>query len=96
MINVSSKELEIIQDILFNEPYQFAVFGSRSNGTHHQYSDLDLVIYSQEPLPMLYLDSLLEKFSDSNLPYTVDIVDYYRIDNTFQKIVDNTKKDLFG
>ena len=66
------------------------VFGSRSTGTAKQYSDLDLLIDSDKELPLSLLSELREIFTESNLPFKVDIVDKHRITEEF---LEKIKKD---
>lgn len=35
-----------------------------------------------------------DDFSESNLPYKVDVVDWHTLSDSFRKIVDKDKKDL--
>lgn len=93
--SITGYELKIIRNILSNEIHQFFIFGSRANNTYHKTSDLDIVVYSNEKLSILYIDNLKEMFSESDLPYMVDIIDYNSCSNTFKKIIDNTiNKDI--
>jgi predicted nucleotidyltransferase len=50
-------------------------FGSRTNGTAGRFSDLDLLVLSDEPLDFAVLGRVRDAFSESDLPFRVDIVD---------------------
>jgi hypothetical protein len=65
-------------------------YGSRVHGTHHEASDLDLVLRmpNAAPCPPGLLDTLREAFSDSNLPILVQAVDWARIPPSFRAEVD--------
>lgn len=52
-----------------------SVFGSRANGTKKKFADLDLLIKDRRPLSLNTLSKLREAFSESDLPFRVDIVD---------------------
>ena len=58
-------------------PAGFAVrvFGSRGRGAPKPYSDLDLALDGDAPLSLAALADLAEAFSQSDLPFKVDIVD---------------------
>jgi predicted nucleotidyltransferase len=86
---VSSEELKSIRTILQQLVPNAAVvaFGSRIRGTHAPYSDLDLAIDSGEPLELSTLAKLTDAFSDSQIPYKVDIVDVHRISEEFRSII---------
>ena len=62
-------------------------FGSRATWTAKNYSDLDLAILGDEPLPLDVSSALAEALSDSDLPFKVDLVDWARIDDTFRNII---------
>lgn len=56
--------------------YEVWAFGSRATRTAKPYSDLDLAIISDRPLPLALQAALAEAFSESDLPWKVDIVDW--------------------
>lgn len=62
-------------------------FGSRVAGKPKKYSDLDLALKNPTPISFETLSKLSEYFSESDLPYKVDIVDFGRIEEDFKKIV---------
>ncbi|MDD4863974.1 MAG: nucleotidyltransferase domain-containing protein [Alishewanella agri] len=61
----------ILQRLLPN--YEVWAFGSRVQGNPKPYSDLDLVIINEQPLPLTQLAELAEAFSESDLPWKVDL-----------------------
>ena len=63
------------------------VFGSRAAGGARRYSDLDLAIDAGRPMTLDETASLAEAFSESDLPYRVDIIDWRTIDAGFRNIV---------
>ena len=63
------------------------VFGSRATGRTRRYSDLDLAIDAGRPLTLDEAASLADAFSESDLPYRVDIVDWRAIDDRFRQII---------
>ncbi len=62
-------------------------FGSRAKGTARARSDLDLVIRADKPLTLLQLANLGEAFSESDLPFKVDVVDWAATQENFQRII---------
>lgn len=88
-LTLSPQELEIVQQILWKNVPQFEVwaFGSRVKGKARAYSDLDLVVITQEPLDFLTLANLTDDFSDSDLPWKVDIVDWATTSEAFRAII---------
>jgi uncharacterized protein len=64
------------------------VFGSRATGRARRYSDLDLAIDAGRRLTLDETARLTEAFSESDLPYRVDLLDWHDIDDRWrQKIV---------
>ncbi len=62
-------------------------FGSRATWTAKDYSDLDLAIMGEEPLPLGTAAALSEALGDSDLPFRVDVVNWARIDDGFRRII---------
>ena len=63
------------------------LFGSRAAGRARRYSDLDLAIDAGRPMTLDETASLAEAFSESDLRYRVDIVDWRTIDAGFRTII---------
>lgn len=61
------------------------LFGSRATGRARRYSDLDLAIDAGRSLLLDETAVLAEAFSDSDLPYRVDIVDWHAIGDDFRR-----------
>jgi predicted nucleotidyltransferase len=57
------------------------VFGSRATGRARPFSDLDLAIDAGRPLTLDETAILRDAFSDSDLSYKVDIIDWQAIDS---------------
>lgn len=62
-------------------------FGSRAQGTAKPYSDLDLAVLSPTPLPIATLAALEEAFTESALPFKVDLIDWAGTPPHFQQII---------
>lgn len=70
------------------------VFGSRAAGRARPLSDLDLAIDAGRPLTLDEIAALNEAFSDSDLPYKVDIVDWHGIDACFRQSILGERREL--
>ena len=62
-------------------------FGSRLTGTHRPHSDLDLCIRASGQLPLHQWAELSNAFTESDLPFKVDLSDWYRLKPEFQEII---------
>lgn len=67
--------------------YEVWAFGSRVKGNAKPYSDLDLAIISDTPLPLALLAEIAEAFSESDLPWKVDLVDWATTSEQFQQVI---------
>ncbi|MCG0999069.1 nucleotidyltransferase family protein [Acetobacter persici] len=88
-IDITPEERAIVLRIL-NEivpDREVRVFGSRVTGKAKPFSDLDLAIIGNEPLSLGTRARLEEAFSESQLPWKVDIIDWLKIDTDFQNII---------
>ena len=65
-------------------------YGSRVTGTGHTASDLDLVVRNPAQLDKETggLGTLIEAFSESNLPIRVDLTDWARIPEHFRQEIE--------
>jgi len=83
----------IVRDLLQKHVPQYEVwaFGSRAKWTAKQYSDLDLVVITGEPLSFSVSGALAEDFSESDLPWKVDVVDWATTSESFRKIIERDK-----
>lgn len=94
MIGVTPDELNILKNIF--EPYRpdfrFACYGSRVKGGFEKTSDLDILIYGKEAMPLETLEEIRQKCDDSRLPYIVNFCDFHKVDPDFYQLIE---KDLF-
>ena len=63
------------------------VFGSRATGRARRYSDLDLAIDAGRRLTLDETARLRETFSESDLPYRVDLVDWHDINDRWRQTI---------
>lgn len=87
---LSPKHLRLVQDILaahLPPGAQVWVFGSRASGRAWRYSDLDLAIDVGRRLTHDERAILAEAFSESDLPYRVDVVDWRSLEERFRGII---------
>jgi len=89
MINITEAQGAIIHQVLTSNVPQCEVlaFGSRVGNRHTHHSDLDLVLVGTHRFPLIQLYELKEKFSESELPFRVDIVDWNAVSPDFQKVI---------
>jgi type I restriction enzyme S subunit len=94
MITLRPSEKKLVKDILQQHVpnCEVYVFGSRATGKEKKFSDLDLVVNCKKSLTIKKISDLKEAFSNSDLPFRVDIVDLFTVDGEFRaKIMKNAK-----
>ena len=96
-IDIRPQHLDILRHVLKStQPHhvRIYVFGSRANGKARRASDLDLAIDAGRPLTLEERAAMAEAFSESDLPYKVDVVDMHNIDEAFLAVVEREKAPL--
>lgn len=88
---ITEKEREIINNIINEYPYEFYAYGSRVKGDFTKGSDLDILIKSDNQIPIKIIEELKLKFNESRIPYIVNIVIFNDISDDFFNLI---KKDL--
>lgn len=88
-LDIRPDHLKIVEEILAKHVPDREVwaFGSRVNGTAKETSDLDLAVIGETPLDFQTLGALRDAFSESDIPYKVDVVDWATTSETFREIV---------
>ena len=92
-IDIRPDHWRIVRDILRKHVPQYPVwaFGSRAKWTAKQYSDLDLAVITDQPLPLDVSAALADDFSESDLPWKVDVVDWATTSESFRKIIERDR-----
>jgi len=95
-IQLTKAECDVVKTIFHKHipSMPFYLFGSRVKGTAKPYSDLDVVIIPESPLPLSLLALIEEDFSESDLPFKVDVIDWQRISTEFQDLIRREWKKL--
>ena len=88
-LDIAPEHLQIVRAILQQQiPHRTVwAFGSRVNGNAKPYSDLDLAILGETPLSLVEHANLVDAFSESDLPWKVDVVDWALIGEEFREII---------
>lgn len=92
-IDIHPDHWKIVQRILQEHVPDLEVwaFGSRAKGSAKESSDLDLAIITDEPLPIDTSLALNEAFSESDLPWKVDVVDWSGVSGFRRSVIENGK-----
>ena len=89
MIDLSADQLRQVREIVQRHVHggEVFAFGSRVSGRAKKFSDLDLMIKATGILPWRTLAELRESFEASDLPITVDVVDWNTCSEQFRSHV---------
>jgi predicted nucleotidyltransferase len=99
MLNLTPSQKQIVSTILATlaADCDVWVFGSRAKGTPKPFSDLDLCLKAKNGKPLTFnqLAELEEAFSESPLPFKVDIVDWYTLSEPFKLAIEFQLIDFY-
>ena len=92
-IAVSPDEWHIVRTLLRKllPDCEVWAFGSRAGGQPKPFSDLDLALIAERPIGLGVLAALAEDFSESDLPWRVDLVDWAATSERFRDIIRTRK-----
>ncbi|MGN6389870.1 MAG: nucleotidyltransferase family protein [Burkholderiaceae bacterium] len=88
-LEISPRHWDIVKGILQKHLPHTTVwaFGSRARFAAKPYSDLDLAIVGEHPLSLSEMAALEHEFTESALPFKVDVVDWAGTSTAFQNII---------
>jgi len=92
-IQVESDQWDIVQNILkkYLPNHKVCAFGSRAKWRANKFSDLDIVVETESDLPPLLLAEIRTAFSESLLPWNVDVIDAVACDPVFLNQISKDK-----
>lgn len=97
-IDIAPEHLAVVRTILRQHLPPGAkvwVFGSRAGARPvKRFSDLDLAVDAGRPLTLSEQAHINEAFTESALPWRVDVVDMQTVQDNFRRIVDEHKIPL--
>ena len=83
------KTKEMILEVLakyFDEDVGIFLFGSRALNKQKTFSDFDIGLIGDRALDFRKMEEAKEELVNTNLPFKVDLVDFYDIDDNFKSI----------
>ena len=89
-MQLSTTQIEIIKNIIndhINNSHKLYLYGSRARKSAWKFSDVDLCL-DGDLLSYQVLAAIKEKFSESNLPYFVDIVQKQKLNSKFFALIE--------
>ena len=88
-VDIRPDHLEIVRNVLRQHlpTRRVVAFGSRATWTAKEYSDLDLAILGDEPVPLDAVAALAEGFGESDLPFKVDVAVWVDVNNHLRQVI---------
>jgi uncharacterized protein len=92
-LDLDPRQLSTVRSILAQQLPQHSAwaFGSRVKGTAQRFSDLDILVQGQQAMDYTTKANLRLAFSESDLPFMVDIVDLKRCNQAFVQGIANER-----
>ena len=92
MIEIEPRHLAEVRRILRLHVggLEVRAFGSRVRGGAKPHSDLDLAVMTQAPLPMKIKVQLEDAFTESDLPFKVDVLYWDEISTAFRRLINES------
>jgi len=94
---IDTKTQELIKKIIFRylDPKinHIFIFGSRADNTARRFSDIDIGIEGKNKTSSIVLSMIKADLDDSDIPYTVDVVDFLTASINFKNIA---KKNIIS
>ena len=75
---------KLVFTYLDRQKYRVFIFGSRASGSSRKFSDIDIGIEAKGEIPAATLVEIEEAFNESDLPYTIDLVDFSNVSHNFK------------
>ncbi len=98
MFGMNEQQFELLKQLVITplkeSGAQVFIFGSRAEGKHHPYSDVDLLYKCDSPLPPGLLSNINEAIEESRFPFTVDVVADSDLAESYRKNVESQLKKL--
>ena len=97
-VDAAPADLETVRRILREHApgLEARAFGSRVSWTARETSDLDLALMTDEPLDAARMAALRSAFTDSRLPFRVDVVDWAGASDGFREAIESGCVTLVG
>ncbi|MCG9896235.1 MAG: nucleotidyltransferase domain-containing protein [Fimbriimonadaceae bacterium] len=87
-MTLPTADLLLIQRILReHDAPPTRLFGSWAKGTAAKWSDIDLCLCAELPMPSILFSRIEEALEESSLPRVVDLSDFHRLDPNLQQEV---------
>ena len=87
MLNQSGIEeiKKIIYRFINPGKYSVFIFGSQASNNNRKFSDIDIGIKGNKEIPLSVISEIKEAFEESDIPFSVDVVDFNKVSHRFEK-----------
>lgn len=98
MIDLREGHLKLLREMLLRRlpGLDVRAFGSRVTGRSKPHSDLDLVVMTDAPLGAVTLAELRADLDESDLPFRVDVVEWWDLPAGLRQEVERRSEPVLG
>ena len=88
-VDLAPRAVAIVMEVLarYVPDREVRVMGSRSAGRAKPFSDLDLVVMGEEPLPLTTRADLRDAFDEADVPCSVDLIEWASTSDEFRRVI---------
>ena len=80
----TAKDLTL--QLLGDGEYAVFLFGSRARGKQSRSADIDIGVLGKTAIPDKLREQLLDDFEKSDVPYKVDVIDFFNVPEQFKQV----------
>lgn len=77
---------ELVLGNINTDEYAVFLFGSRAYDRHPEKADIDIGVLGEKEMPESERYMIKDKIEETEIPYNVDIIDFFNVDDTFKKV----------
>ena len=87
--DVKQKIISLVSALVPNA--KIYLFGSRARKTHGPRSDIDIALDAGHELERVMVGEVRDILNASNIPYKIDVVDFYGVSDDMRQFIDKEK-----
>ncbi len=77
---------ELVLENINTGEYAVFLFGSRAYDKHPGKADIDIGVLGEKEMPAFERYMIKDKIDETEIPYNVDIIDFFNADDSFKKV----------
>ncbi len=86
---IKNKIIRIIYAII--PDVKIYLFGSRARKTASKWSDIDIALDAGKKIPLTMVDEIISIFQATNIPYKIEVVDLFQVNDDMKKAIEKER-----